>query len=83
MIKAYFRNKGLNSNKIFLSKKRRLLKDPVAVATTMNEYSVNITQTIGIKQFQSDHTSNLFEDPAKIIRIKTNVDNVIATGHLK
>ena len=61
-IKPYFSNKGLNSNKIFLSEKGRLIKDPVAVAKTMNDYFVNITQTIGLRQFQFDHLNNLFED---------------------
>ena len=75
-IKPYFSNKGLNSNKIFLSEKRRLIKDPVAIATTMNDYFVNITQTIRLKQFQFDHANNLFEDHASIIRIKSNLDNV-------
>ena len=59
-IKPYFCNKRLNSNKIFLSEKGRLIKDPVAIATTMNDYFVNITVTIGLKQFQFDHLSNLF-----------------------
>ena len=36
-IKLYFSNKGLNSNKIFLSEKRRLIKDTVAIGTSMNE----------------------------------------------
>ena len=69
-------NKGLNSNKIFLSEKGRLIKDPVAIATTMNDYFVNITETIGLKQFQFDHLSNLFENHTSIIRIKFNLDNV-------
>ena len=41
----------------------------------MNDYFVNITQTIGLKQFQLDHLNNLFEDHANI-RIKSNLDNV-------
>ena len=75
-IKPYFSDKGLNSNKIFLSEKRWLIKDPAAIATTMNDYFVNITETIGIKQFQFDHLSNLFEDGTSIIRIKSNLVNV-------
>ena len=75
-IKPYFSNKGLNSNKIFLSEKGRLIRDPAAIATTMNNYFVNITETIGLKQFQFDHLSNLFEDHTSIIRIKSNLDNV-------
>ena len=42
----------------------------------MNDYFVNITQTIGLKQFQFDHANNPFEDHASIIRIKSNLDNV-------
>ena len=76
MIKPYFSNKGLNSNKIFLSEKGRLIKDPAAIATTMNDYFVNITETIGLKQFQFDHLCSLFEDHTSIIRIKCNLDNV-------
>ena len=42
----------------------------------MNDYFVNIAQTIGIKQFQFDHLNNLFKDYTSIIRIKSNLDNV-------
>ena len=42
----------------------------------MNGYFVNISQTIGLKQFQFDHLNNLFEDHTSIIRIKSNLDNV-------
>ena len=59
-IKPYFSNKGLNPNKIFFSEKGRLIKDPFAVATTMNDYFAHITQTTGLKQFQLDHANNLF-----------------------
>ena len=75
-IKPYFSNKGLNSYKIFLSEKGRLIKDPAAIAATMNDYFVNITKTIGLKQFQFDHLSNLFEDHTSIISIKSNLGNV-------
>ena len=75
-IKSYFSNKGLYSNKIFLSEKGRLTKDAVAIATTVNDYFVSMTQTIGPKQFQFDHTNNLVEDHASINRIKSNLDNV-------
>ena len=61
---------------MFLSEKGKLIKDPVAIATTMNEYFVNITETIALKQFQFDHLSNLFENHTSIIRIKSNLNNV-------
>ena len=47
-IKHSFSNKGLNSNKIFLSEKGKLIKDPAAIATTMNHYFVNVTEAIGL-----------------------------------
>ena len=75
-IKPYFSNKGLNPNKIFLSENGRLIKGPVAIDTTMNAYFVNITQTVGLKQFQFDHLNNLFEDHTSIIRIQFNLDNI-------
>ena len=75
-IKPYFSNKGLNSSIIFPSEKERFIKDSAAVATTMIDYFVNITQSIGLKQFQLDHLNNLFEDHTSIIRIKSNLDNV-------
>ena len=56
-IKPYFSNKGLTSNKIFLSEKGSLIKDRVAIVTTMNDYFINITETIGLKQFQFNHLS--------------------------
>ena len=42
----------------------------------MNDHCVNITETIGLKQFQFDHLSNLFENLTSMIRIKSNLDNV-------
>ena len=41
----------------------------------MTNYFVNITENIGLKQFQFDHISNLFGDYTSIIRIKSNLDN--------
>ena len=74
-IKSYFSNKALNSNETFLSEKGRLMKGPVVIATTMNDYFVNITQTIGLKQLFG-HANNLFEDHTSIVIIKSNLDNV-------
>ena len=73
-IKTFFRN--LISNKIFSYDKGRLIKDPFAVAATMNDYFVNITQNIGLKRFQFDHANNLSEDHTSVIRVKSNLDYV-------
>ena len=76
-IRPYFSNKGLNSNKILLPEKGRLIKDLIAIATTyMNDYFLNIKQTIGLKQFQFDHANNLLEYHTSIIKIKSNLANV-------
>ena len=51
MIKPYFSNRELNSNKKFLSEKGRLIEDPVAIATTMNDYSIHVnyrTKTVSV-----------------------------------
>ena len=58
-IRPGFSNKGLNFNKVFLSEKGRLIKDPAVIATTMRDYFVNITETIGLKQVQALLESNL------------------------
>ena len=42
MIKPYLSNKELNSNKKFLSEKGRLIKDPAAIAATMNDYLIHV-----------------------------------------
>ena len=42
----------------------------------MNDYFVNMTETIGLKQFQVDHHNDLLEDHTSIIRIKFNLNNV-------
>ena len=73
-IKTFFRN--LISNRIFSYDKGRLIKDPFAVATTMNDYFINITQNIGLKRFRFDHANNLLEDHTSIIRVKSNLDYV-------
>ena len=46
-------------------------------ATAMNDYFVNITQTIGLKQFQFHHAINLFEDHASIIRIMFQINLIL------
>ena len=65
-IKPYFSNKRLNSNKILWSEKR-FVKDPIAVETTMNDYFVNITQTIRLEQPQSNHANNQFAEHTSIL----------------
>ena len=41
----------------------------------MNDYFVNITQTMGLKQFQFDHLNNLFEDHTTIIRVNLDLSD--------
>ena len=48
-IKSYFSSKGITFNKIFLYEKGSLIKDPTVIATTMSDFFVNTTETIGLK----------------------------------
>ena len=41
----------------------------------MNDYFVNIAQTMGLKQFQFDHLNNLFEDHTTIIRVNLDLSD--------
>ena len=49
----------------------------------MDDYFVNITQIIGLKQFQLDCANNVFEDHTSIISIKSNLDNVLDKFNFK
>ena len=52
------------------------MKDLAAIATTMNPFFVNITQTIELKQLHFVCVNNQLEDHTNIISIKSNLDNV-------
>ena len=42
----------------------------------MNDYLLNIMQTMGLKQLQFEHAKNLFEDHTSINRMKSNLGHV-------
>ena len=50
IIKPFFSNKGLNSNKLMLREKDVLITDEKALATLMNKYFVNITANLDLKR---------------------------------
>ena len=48
-IKPYFRNKGLNSNKMLLKEKAELVSDEKQLASIINKFFINITKIFKIK----------------------------------
>ena len=66
-IKLFFSNKGLNSNKLMLREKD-VVADEKALATLMNNYFVNITTDLDLKQ----DSENFYDTPASLYNIKRN-----------
>ena len=50
IIKPFFSNKGLNSNKLMLKENNRLITEEKELATVMNTFFVNITESLDIKK---------------------------------
>ena len=48
--KTIFSNKGLNSNKLMLKEKNRLITEKKELATVMNTFFVNITKSLDLKK---------------------------------
>ena len=49
-IKPFFSNKGLNSNKLMLKENNRLITEEKELATVMNTFFVNITESLDLKK---------------------------------
>ena len=50
IIKPFFSSKGLNSNKLMLKENNRLITEEKELATVMNTFFVNITESLDIKK---------------------------------
>ena len=50
IIKPYFSNKGLNSNKMLLKEKGELVSDEKQLASIMNKFFINITKSLKLKE---------------------------------
>ena len=70
IIKPFFFNKGLNSNKLILREKEVLITDEKTLATLMNKYFVNITADLVLKR-----DSETFSDTS------TSVSSIIKRFH--
>ena len=66
-VKPFFNSKKQNSNKIFLSENGSILDRPKVVATTFNNYFVNITKTLELG-FSTDSPDN-FQNNISIMKI--------------
>ena len=65
-VKAFFSNKGLNSNKLMLREKDVVVADEKALATLMNNYFVNVTAGLDLKR----NSENFYVTPASVYNIK-------------
>ena len=61
-IKPFFSHKGLNSNKLMLRKKDVVFADEKTLATMMNNYFVNVTPDLDLKQ----DSENFYDAPASV-----------------
>ena len=57
-IKPFFSNKGLNSNKLMLKENNRVITEQKELATVMNIFFVNITESLDLKK-HDDSSLNL------------------------
>ena len=88
IIKPFFFDKGMNFNKMMILEEDKLLSEEGSIAEVMNNYFVDISKSLNLKDFSESNMYNsgnnrghslnsvLFEDhvSVKIIREK-NVDN--------
>ena len=51
-IKPYFSNKGLNSNKMLLKEKGKLVSDEKQLASIINKFFIRITKSLKLKENQ-------------------------------
>ena len=58
-IKPYFSNKGLNSNRLFLKEKGNPVSNEKQLATIMNNFFINITKDLELKEDNSSNASTL------------------------
>ena len=65
-VKAFFSNKGLNSNKLMLREKDVVVAVEKVLATLMNNYFVNVTADLDLKR----DSENFYDTPASVYNIK-------------
>ena len=53
-IQPYFRNKGLNSNKMLLNEKGELISDKKQLASIMNKFFISIAKSLNSTEDQSN-----------------------------
>ena len=70
-IKPFFRNKGINSNKLMLIENDKLISEEPLIARIVNEYFTNITKNLNLKP------SPRFSDLKDIINFYQNYISII------
>ena len=77
-IKPYFRNKGLNSNKMLLKEKGELVSHEKQLASIMNKFFINITKSLKLKEDQGSPPFTLNDSLKKFI-FNPSIDKIRKT----
>ena len=76
IIKPYFRNKGLNSNKHLFKEKGNLVSDEKELATIMNNFFINITKDLEELKKDSKGKLNNLEDIVKAFESHPSIEKI-------
>ena len=78
IIKPYFSNKVLNSNKILLKEKGELVSDEKQLASIMNKFFINITKSLKLKEDLGSSPVTLIDILEKFI-LHPSIDKIRKT----
>ena len=70
-VKAFFSNKGLNSNKLMLREKDVTVDDEKPLATLINDYFVNVTADLDFKR----DSEKFYNIPGSVYNIKKKIQD--------
>ena len=75
IIKPFFSNKGLNTNKLMLIGNNNLISEESVLANAMNQYFTNITKQLNTKnyfQLRNLEVINYYHNHISIVKIKSS-----------
>ena len=83
-VKPFFSDKSYSQNEIVLTQGERIISDDVEVTETMNEFFVNVTDSLGITEnFSDENVAHEITDPVKkAVKKFSNHPNILKIkGH--
>ena len=86
-IKPFFRNKGINSNKLMLTDNDKLISEEPLLARIVNEYFTNITKNLNLKpslRFSDlKDIINFYQNHISIIKIMSQSNSEFEPFHFQ